>query len=89
MPTSEQNPLARLTWFGVRRPRKAAAANTRPIRRFTNREYAGVPADGFCAWDNCATVSRNDSCDGAAGLALVDGGAQDRAAGVAAERAGR
>ena len=58
IPTSEQNPLARLTWFGVRRPRNAAAANTRPIRRFTNREYAGVPADGFCARDNCSTVSR-------------------------------
>jgi len=60
MPTREQKPLARLTWFGVRCPRKAAAANARPIRRLTKREYAGVPADGFCARESCATVSRNE-----------------------------
>jgi hypothetical protein len=57
MPANEQNPLLKLTWFGVRPARNAPAARYRPSRRLTNLEYAGVPADGFCARDSSAATS--------------------------------
>src|SRR6185312_7356325 len=56
---AEKAALTAVTWFGDSPAWKAAAASSRPIRRLTNREYAGAPvAAGFWAERSRCSVAR-------------------------------